>query len=170
MTRWLSHAANRLPPETRDRLSLERGERLLAHGRTGDDIVVATTRALHVPGMNGYVRIAWENVDQASWSEDGLWLVEDTGTDHAVAIDNPGRLPEVIQERVNASIAASRHVVLAAGDGALGVLLTARRAPGAGSEDVRWRIRFDSGLDPGEPETLSQAEQALTHVREQTGL
>ncbi|WP_236542789.1 hypothetical protein [Spiractinospora alimapuensis] len=161
---------NKLPPATRNRLALRSGERVLAHGPTGDDVVVATTWALHVPGPDGYLRVAWEHVDQASWTEDGLRFTDDTGADHTVAMDHPGRLPEVVQERVTATIAASRHVALPAGEGTLGVRLSARRPPGAGSESVTWRMRFDSGLDPHDAETRTQAERALTRLREQTGL
>lgn len=162
---------DRLPAEIRSSLELRRGERVLAHAPADEGLLVATTQALHLPTEAGHDRVPWERIDQARWEESGLTFAESGAGVRSFAVSEPGLLPEVLQERVTATIAASEHIVLpAGGDAALGVRLAARRAPGADAATVTWQARFDPGLDPSDPETRHQAELALAELREQTGL
>ncbi|WP_066945260.1 hypothetical protein [Microtetraspora fusca] len=159
----------RLPSEVRTALDLEPGERLLSHARApegdagdGGGYAVATTLALHLPGGQ---RLPWHLVDKATWDENGLTVVMTDGEIHAVALPEPGLLPETIRERVTSSIVASRHVSL---DARGGVRLVARRVPG--SDQPRWDFVFDPGLDASDPGLRALAEQALEEVRRSLGV
>ncbi len=95
-------------------------------------------------------RRPWHEVDAGTWDDagrvlqvswvgggrDALAVVGDTGT----------RLPEVLRERVQSTVVASRHVLV---DGARGVRLVVRRAPrGLLLQEVA-----DRGVDLGSPRT-----------------
>lgn len=156
----------RVPAEIRDRLALQRRERFLASAASGDsDHLVATDQALHVPSGDGYERIGWERVEQAEWAESelNLRLLGERGA-RTYPVDKPGPLPELVQERVTASIVVNERVVL---DGQRGVRVLARKRPD--TEELSWSLVFDRGLDPSDPHVRKAAEDALATIRDQTG-
>jgi hypothetical protein len=144
-----------------DGLTLAEGERVLAV--SGD--TVATDAALHFQDGTGFARLPWERVEQAGWRDGVLAVREVGGTRHAVALSEPGSVPETVRERVTATVVVSTHVKLPGGGG---VRIAARR-PAKGGEP-RWTLMFDPGLDPTDPGLLAQAEQAMEEIRRQTGL
>ncbi|WP_344839540.1 hypothetical protein [Actinocorallia longicatena] len=152
-------------------LALERGERVLAHASTrGGAHVVATGVALHVPdGGGGFVRVPWERVLGATWSDSWLHVRGDDG-EHHVRLDDAGSVPEVVQERVTATVVVSRHFALPGG----GVRIVGRRAPrskpSAARDELLWTLVFDEGLDQDDPGLRAGAEQLLEALRRQTGL
>ncbi|GAA3755730.1 hypothetical protein GCM10022205_48640 [Spinactinospora alkalitolerans] len=155
---------NRLPDDVRARLG--RGERVLAHAASPSGPLVATDRALHLP--DGHAA-PWERVDRARWSEEGLVFTEEGFGERTYAMAEPGSLAEVVFERVTATIVVSRHVPLAEGDdGPRGVRLVARRPPGGA--DITWHLRFDEGVDPGDPDVRARSAAALADLREQMGI
>ncbi|MFC4051169.1 hypothetical protein ACFOY4_15865 [Actinomadura syzygii] len=157
-----------LPAEVRDKLALERRERVLTAAPTrGGSHVVATTTALHLPtAEGGFTRIPWERVDHAQW-KDGWLHVQETsgGAEHHVRLTEPGTVPETVRERVTATVVVSQQAVLPGG----GKVRIAGRRPATGG-DVRWTFVFDAGLDPDDPGLRAQAEQILHDLRRQTGL
>lgn len=153
----------RLPREVRTALPVEPGERVISHApAAGGGHVVATTVALHLPGGT---RLPWHLVDRASWDEAGAEVTMTDGSVHMVRLPEPGTLPEVIRERVTATILASRHVPL---DSRGGVRLVARRIPG--HDTARWDFVFDPDLDPTDPGLRMLAELALEDVRQSLGI
>ena len=171
--RW-RHRIN-LPASVRDTLVLDRGERVLAAaalpGPGPAGVVryaVATGLALHVPVSEGFERIRYESILKVRWEQDSFTLVlvrpEPAGQLN-VPLADPGYLPETVRERVQSTIVYSQHVAL---NGARGVLLSARRAPGAAQ--ARWTMAFDAGLDATDPSLRARAAQALDEVRAQTGI
>ncbi|MEU4578797.1 hypothetical protein ACBI99_37710 [Nonomuraea sp. ATR24] len=152
----------RLPADARRSLETEPGERVLTFAPSGDGYLVATTLALHLPGGG---RIPYEDVDRASWDENGLNLITTGGERHRVSTTEPGLLPETVRERVNATIVVNKHVDL---PGRGGVRLVARRRPGG--EVTGWTLVFDDGLDPDDPGLRAQAEQALEGLRRSMGV
>ncbi|WP_084962487.1 hypothetical protein [Thermoactinospora rubra] len=152
----------RLPSEVRKGLPLERGERVIAHAAGADGYLVATERALLLPEG---VRVPYETVERAWWEDDGLHLTLTDGSRAGARVDEPGRLPEAVRERVNATIVVNKHVEL---PGRGGVRLIARRRPGG--DLLGWRLVFDEGLDPDDPGLRAQAEQALEGVRRSMGV
>ncbi|MGH3327420.1 MAG: hypothetical protein ACRDPT_06435 [Streptomycetales bacterium] len=169
---WLQRSRRgRLPGEVRSALTLERGERVLAHGRDqAGGHVVATDRALYqLVGHGGRTRLAWASIGAAVWDDDTVTLdvreSPPTRARHRIALSVPGFLPEVVRERVTTTIVVNQHVAL---DGRRGVRVVARRSPGTG--EIRWMLTLDPGLDPDDPQVRSAADRALAEVRAQTGI
>lgn len=159
---------NRLPAPVRAALDLPRGERPLGFAATrGGSYVVATAVALYVPTPEGgFARIPWDRVDKATW-ENGRLHVHETagGPEHHVGLAEPGSIPEIVRERVTATIVVNHQATLPGGGK---VRITGRRAPG--TEELRWAFVFEADLDPADPGLRAQAEQLLEDLRRQTGL
>lgn len=165
---------------TSARAALEPGERVLAvaaaagvgdagASRIAGSHVVATDRALHVPRSGGgLTRIPYESIAKASWDGDlatlTVLLPEPDGR-LDLPLAEPGYVPETVRERVQSTIVYSQHVPL---DGRRGVVVSARRAPGA--VEVRWIVAFDAGLDRNDPLVRERAERAVVELRAQTGI
>jgi hypothetical protein len=108
--------------------------------------------------------LAWEEVIRAAWDAPVLEMQVPQTTVRLV-LDDPGGIPEIVNERVKASVVMQQHVALV---GDLGVRLVARRRPG--STDIVWRVTFDAGLDANDPQIRDAAEQALAELRASIGL
>lgn len=150
------------------------GERVLAWARASDGAVVAGTRdALHAREADGRtLRIVWEQVEAADWDVDtGVLRVSQVGTwgedrpEHGWSLEEPGRLLELVRERVTASVVHQRHVPVT---GRRGLRVIARRAPSGGSP-IHWIYEYDEGVDPHDPAVREVAEAALAQAREQLG-
>ncbi len=163
-----------LPAEVAAGLPLHPGERVLAASRdAAGNWHVATDQALHFCLDGRRQRIAWQCVDRASWDRDGERLVvveiADFGEPqqrHELEISEPGRLLEVVRERVTASVLMSRHVPVA---GSRGLKVVARRAP-AGDGEVTWSFWLDAGLQPGDPAVRAAAERGLAEAQAELGV
>ncbi|NJP90044.1 hypothetical protein HCN51_11385 [Nonomuraea sp. FMUSA5-5] len=152
----------RLPADVRKSLDTERGERVLTFAQSADGHVVATNLALH---LSDGTRVPYEEIDKASWDEEGVRVLTTAGARHFERISEPRMLPETVRERVNSTIVVNKHVSL---PGRGGVRLVARRRPGG--DVLGWTLVFDDGLDPSDPGVRAQAEQALEGVRRSMGV
>lgn len=137
------------------------GERPLGWAAVPGGWAVATARRLVLPGRDP---LGWEDVVRAIWDEPVLELQLPDGP-LRLTLETPGGLPEVVRERVTASVLVQHHVPLRGGKG---VRIVARRPPG-GSE-VTWRVTFDPGLDHRDPQLRSEANRALSELRASLGL
>jgi hypothetical protein len=132
-------------------------ERVLASATlTGGSHLVATSAGLWLPTPDaGPRRIGWHLVSKASWGGGGLVLVEaqeQEVVDGAVLLadlparrmrlGDPGRLPEVVHQRVSASIRSRHHRKLPGG----GAWFVQRRVPG--HDGTLLQVRPDPGTDP----------------------
>ena len=162
-----------LAPDVRRSLPLARGERVIAHGDLrGDAVVVATDRALLMPGQSGdWASLPWHLVVRALWDhETSVLMVEEAAKEglpaaiHRIELDEPFSLPETVRERVTASIVVTRHEKLA---GAGGVRVIGRRVHGA--DGIAWQLLWDDGVDPGAAGMGERAQALLAELREQTG-
>ena len=158
---------------TRPPIHVAAGERLLAWAEAGSGVLVGGTRdALYVaeaPGVE-HTRIPWEQVEAADWdTESSLLRVTEVGSwgerrpEHLFTIDEPGRLLELVRERVTASVVLQRHVAL---EGRRGVRVIARRAP-RGDEPLQWVYEYDEGIDPDDPFVQHAAAEALAAARDE---
>ena len=155
--------------ERRPDLEVAKGEKLLAWATTDDGVVVGGTRdALYTP-----TRVSWEQIEAADWDRDTSTLrVSEVGTwgeprpEHVFAVEEPGRLVELIRERVTASVVYQRHIALR---GRRGVRVIARRAPGLVAE-ITWIYEYDEGIDPDDPAVRLAAAEALQTARVEVGL
>jgi hypothetical protein len=146
------------------------GERVLAWAHADDGRVVAGTRdAFYVDGT----RVPWEQVEAADWDlETSVLRVSEVGSwgqprpEHALTITEPGRLLELVRERVTSTVVLQRHVPVL---GRRGLRVIARRAP-SGDRAVTWIFEYDAGIDPDDPEVRAVAQAALAQAREEVGL
>jgi hypothetical protein len=163
----------------RSPIRVERGERLLADARAAEGHVGGTRDAFYFVRVRSgalelaeTTRIPWEEVEAADWDSDTSVLrVSEVGSwgearpEHRFTIEEPGRLLELVRERVTASVVLQRHVPLA---GRRGVRVIARRAP-RGDRPVQWFYEYDEGVDPTDPDVRKAAEDALDAARAEVG-
>ena len=162
-------------------IRVERGERLLADavaeeghlGGTRDALYILRNRGDGAMRLDETVRIPWEDLQAADWDRDtGVLRVSEVGTwgearpEHTFTIEEPGRLLELLRERVTASVVFQRSVPVG-GRRALRVI--ARRAP-SGDQPINWVYEFDEGVDPADPAVRRAAEDALVAARSELGL
>lgn len=141
------------------------GETVLASATTVDGQPISGTRdALYLP-----LRIPWEQVETADWDSDTsvLRVLETEGEPFALTLEpeEPRRLLELIRERVTASIVTQRHVPVT---GKRGLRVIGRRPPGRRT-DLLWRVQYDDGLDPTDPEVSRLADEALAAAKDDVG-
>ena len=92
----------------------------------------------------GWRHVGWHQIEHGGWNSE-LHQLSWAGLDGrrgAVLLHDPGRLPELFRERVEASIAVERFVSLS---GERGVVISARRDLGAGGATT-WHTRLTRGL------------------------
>jgi len=117
--------------------------------------LVVTSRGLWLPTSDGAVRrLGWHLVSKASWQSSTIVLVEAREgdvVDGAVLITDlpvrrlrlaePGRVPEVVHERVTGSICSRHHRELPGG----GAWFVQRKVPGR--DGIVLQVRPDPGTD-----------------------
>jgi hypothetical protein len=165
----------------RSQIRVDRGEKLLADAVAEEAHLGGTRDALYVVrGLDGgalaleeTVRIPWEDVQAADWdAETSTLRVSEVGTwgeprpEHVFTVPEPGRLLELVRERVTASVVLQRHVPVR---GSRGLRVVARRAP-RGDRPITWIYEFDAGIDPDDPAVRKAAEEALAEARAEVGL
>jgi hypothetical protein len=161
---------------TRPSVDVAAGEKVLAWAESASGPVVAGTRdALYLTSSAAELdtRLPWEQVEAADWDRDtsrlrisevGSWGEERVV--HTLTIEEPGRLLELVRERVTASVVLQRHVPIS---GRRGLRVIARRAP-RGDRPLAWYYEYDEGVDPDDPAVRAAAEAALTAARDEVGL
>jgi hypothetical protein len=154
----------------RPQIDVAAGERVLAWtDATTGELLAGTREALYLDGT----RLAWEDVEAADWDRDTeQFRLSEVGTwgeprgEHVHTIAEPGRLLELVRERVTASVVLQRHVPVTA---RRGLRVIARRAP-RGDGEVRWLYEYDEGVDPADPVVRDIAETTLREARAEVGL
>lgn len=156
-------AASRLPAELAAELPLEPGDRVLAWSPlAGGGAVAATVNGLRVLSPAGRTLSRdWEQVRRAAWDRGSSTLAVTWVTGPRVTpleVTRPGRLPEVVHERVRSSVVLSREVDLPGGRTAWVALrrtagggLVSQAVPGPG-------VRLE---DPAVAEALGRAQEGL---------
>jgi hypothetical protein len=97
------------------------GERVLAWSSlVGGGAAAATISGLRILTPRGkLISRPWVGVDHAVWDQDSamlvIWWVDSRQTTPLEILDDVGRLPEVIRERVQASVVLTSSVVLSGG-------------------------------------------------------
>jgi hypothetical protein len=141
---------------------LAAGERRLAWGLTSEGTpVVATATSLHI----AEVILSWSQVEKAVWLPPLLTVTEvaereGTGAVHELTLEQENHLPEVVRERVTASVGwTDVHRLTPSGK----VRLVGRRVPGVA--DLLWQVVYLQGTDPTQPGVREQAEQLVAALR-----
>lgn len=149
------------------------GERVLASARVVGvaDPLLASTHALYIPAtgdLDSMTRVAWTQIDRATWEDPEIVveaLIDGEARRWRIRVEEPGRVPEVVRERVTASIVFSEHVELLDGAGAR--IVGRRSGP---DDQIEWSIAFDAGLDPQDKDLRGRAVAALAELRESLGI
>ena len=151
-------------------IRVERGERLLADAAAAEGHLGGTRDARYFARSRGGSTF---ELTAADWDQETSVLrVTEVGSwgeerpEHRFTLDEPGRLLELVRERVTASIVLQRHVVV---DGRRGLRVIARRAP-RGDRPVQWVYEYDEGVDPDDPEVQRLAREALAAAVRDVGL
>jgi hypothetical protein len=150
------------------------GEKVLAAATAIDGTVLAGTRDAFYSVTGGETRrVPWEQVEAADWDRDtDTFRLSEVGSwgeqrpVHTATLTEPGRLLELVRERVTASVVLQRHVLVA---GRRGLRVIARRAP-SGSGTIQWVYEYDEGVDPDAPAVRAAAREALELARRDVGL
>jgi hypothetical protein len=135
--------------------TLEPDERVLAVGvLTGGGHLVVTSWGLWIPAADEAVRrVGWHLVSRAAWGNGAIELVEADEEQagaavllvdrpvHRLRLAEPGRVPEVVQERVTDSIRTRHHRDLPGG----GAWFVQRKVPGR--DGTVLQVRPDPGTD-----------------------
>ena len=145
------------------------GEKVLAWAAAESGVVAGTRAALYLPGGG---RIPWEEVEAADWDLDSETLrVTEVGRwgeprpAHSFVLAEPGRLLQLVRERVTATVVIQRHVAIR---GSRGVRVIARRAA-TGARELTWLFEYDEGIDPDDPFVEHAAQEALAAARDEIG-
>lgn len=131
----------------------------------GQDVLVVLGRdRMAVRRPKGWHLVAWSDIRRGGWDSERrrlYWeLVE--GTLDEVALDAPGQLPHAFAERVQASIAVSRHVMLTDDLGT--VLIMGRRRPGS-NDPIIWQVEGVGHCDLNDPRVQSQVMDQVEELR-----
>lgn len=136
--------------------ALEPDERVITAGElAGGGHLVLTQLGLWVPEGAETRRVGWHLVSKAVWDRSALVITEavSTGTvgeavllsdlpPRRFALTTPGKVPEVVRERVTRSIRSSQHRELPGG----GAWFVHRRVPGR--DGLVMQVRPDPGTAP----------------------
>ncbi len=155
------------------RAALPRGSRVLASASSHDGTWLLGTRdALVVVEAAETMSIPWERVETAEWDRDEDRLrVSEVGEFgrirpvHVFTVSEPGRLLQLVRERVTASVLLQRRVVTGSGRG---LLVIARRPP-RGTGEITWAYELDAGVDPDDPAVARVAEEGLRAAQAELG-
>lgn len=134
--------------------TLESDERVLAVGvLSGGGHLVVTSWGLWTPTEVGVRRVGWHLVSKAAWGNGAIELVEADEERVGAAVllvdrpvrrlrlTEPGRVPEVVQQRVTDSIRTRHHRDLPGG----GAWFVQRKVPGR--DGTVLQVRPDPGTD-----------------------
>ena len=158
---------------------LRPGERVLAAARTAattesnvtgasGGVVGGTARALYLP--DGTV-LGWNEIDQAVWHLDESRLdlvtlpIDGPARSYQIPLADPGRLPELVRERVTSSIVVNQHVPLV---GRKGAKIIGRRL--AGLDDLDWIVVYDHGVDGSDPDVRARIRDAVAVLHRDLGV
>ncbi len=132
------------------------GGRALGWAEAATGWVVATESCLVLADGQ---QVPWESVHRASWDEGVLVLRRgDLGEIRLTLGLDETRLPEVVRERVEASIVLSERVPLSRGS----AVIMARRPPSGG--EIHWTVIFDN-LDADDPEIRAEATREVERLK-----
>lgn len=119
--------------------------RVLASGRSPEGQVLGLADCLIHSGADGWQQLPWHRIEHGGWdgpSRTLRWTTVD-GRSGSVNLTTAGKIPDLFNERVTASIACVRTVNLADDKTAV---ITARRDLGAANAPLVWRVTPGRGV------------------------
>ena len=158
-----------LPRDVRDRLALPADDRVVAATELVDGWAVASRRALHLAVDGAPVRRRpWADVDRAVLDPESATLtvrwVEGEPDRLQLADDRGMTFPQVLRERVQASVVHSQTVTLRDGRQVRVALRRSEEGP------LLTQVIGDGHVDLADPDVAALVDAAEARVREAAGL
>jgi hypothetical protein len=140
-----------------------RPPRILAWAGQGEQLAIGSPVVLSTGGVSGWRHVGWHLIERGGWNDElrRLSWVQLDGRRGDVELAEPGRLPELFRERVEATIVVKQFVSLA---GERGVTISARRSLGPGG-DLNWHSSLTRGLSWQTEGVREAVEEALAQTR-----
>lgn len=157
---------DRFPSDVLAALRTELGARprILTWGRTSDGYAVGLPDRLSISEAAGWRHVAWHQIDHGEWDEDTSTMRwSGPAGDGSVRLTDPGRLPDLLRDRVAASIAVERRVSIPGTRN--GAIVMARRDLGDPSAVLEWRVVPGRGTRLSLPAVAAAADAALAETR-----
>lgn len=137
--------------------------RVLAFGSGQDTWVVALTDKLVLHDGDEWIVATWPQVRGGTWSGDdrlGVTLLD--GSTRSLRLSDPGRVPEVFQERVEAAILVEDRIPVPRGE----VVISGRRSPDPDRPGpVLWHAMAVGGADLSDPQVKARVLRATNRLR-----
>jgi hypothetical protein len=159
-----------MPAEAAEALGLSGSQRVLAWSLlAGGGAAAATVEGLRILTPRGkLIARDWLEVDHAAWDQDSamlaVWWVGSRQTTPLEIVDDEGRLPEVVRERVEASVVLSSDVPLPGGRSAKVALRRAADGSLVTQNLLPPGVRVDAAG------VAQRLEQAAAELRSEAGL
>lgn len=118
--------------------------RVLASGRSDAGQVVGLVDRMVYADGGGTRELRWQDVDRGHWDDElkVLRWTDVQGNDVTLTLIEAGRIPDLFNERVDASIACVRKVTLGTGS----AVISARRDLADATAPLIWRVAAGEGL------------------------
>lgn len=139
--------------------------RVLAWGRDGERCAVGFASHLAYDDGDGWRTVPWHRVMRGGWDKETqrLTWVDYDGGQGSLPLDEPGALPELFKERVEASILVRRQVPV---EGTKhGVVVVGRRVLGTEPPQLEWHATLNKGTRWSDPGAREAAESALAVLK-----
>lgn len=140
----------------------------LAEGRAGEDVVMVGTKdSVAVRRDDGWHVYGWHEVERGSWRGESntFRLFQMGGGRFDVHLDEPGRMPELIKERMQASTVATFHYDLPRG-----VLRIVIRRRLDGSDEMDFYAVPSGGASLDDPKTRELAITETDRIKREYGV
>jgi hypothetical protein len=152
---------SRLPRAVRSELARRApGEAVLGWAPTAEGHAVALAGHLAVGGADGWELVAWHDLVRGAWDPQAGRLTWRDGAGQAggVALAEPGNLPPVFRERLDATFLVEERIGPRQG----GVSVTVQRSPADPAAPLVYRVTPDEGCTAAD---LAEAAARLEEFR-----
>jgi hypothetical protein len=148
---------------------LGRRPTILAWANTPDGYVVGLPGVMLLGDGDSWRAFPWHQVTTGQWDSPSgrlTWLDADDIA-HEAVLESGGRFADLFNERVSASVVASRRIDLEAGRH---VTFALRRNLEPGSDQTAWQVIPGTGIDLSHPATQARVDQELAATKADFGL
>lgn len=150
-----------LPPEL---IALIGRRRVLAKGRNAEGPVFGFADQLAYQRGDAWQAIGWHEIERGGWdakSQQLTWTGLD-GEETTLALDAPGRLPQLFRERVEATIVYNQSFTFEDG---LTSVISARRSLSDPRAPLSWQVRPSTGTSAAQVADSAVVQAELARLR-----
>ena len=131
--------------------------------------MVGLADRLVYPTADGWTAVAWHEIERGGWdsSTQQLHWTRVDGTRVEVALAEPGRLAQLFQERVNATVAYTQLLTFG---GRHSVVISARRSLADLTAPLSWHLTPGQGTTAEQVEASAEVAGELQRLQRDFGL